>query len=213
MANKLLCFSVLLILLMVQRPLWGQTPEVVEFSGRITDTKNRSIPYVHVYNRNSYRGTISDYWGNFAFAVRPNDTIWFSAVGYKRCVVAIPRYIDSYYYQKQVVMQTDTILLDETIVHPYQNYHQFKQAVIYLDLPEDDYERAVRNIANIVRQEKLNPSDLGPGGNYKNYMQQHYDRIYHAGQPPPINFLNPLAWAKFFKALQNGDFKQEDDDD
>jgi hypothetical protein len=40
-------------------------------------------------------------------------------------------------------------------------------------------------------------------------MQEYQTRIYYSGQAPPLNILNPLAWAKFIQAWKDGDFKQE----
>jgi hypothetical protein len=40
-------------------------------------------------------------------------------------------------------------------------------------------------------------------------MKVYNDRLYWAGQLPPVSITNPLAWAQFFKALKNGDFKKK----
>jgi len=47
--------------------------------------------------------------------------------------------------------------------------------------------------------------------NFKNQMQQQYSKLYYAGQLPPNNLLNPIAWAKFIQAWQNGDFKRKEE--
>ena len=31
----------------------------------------------------------------------------------------------------------------------------------------------------------------------------------YAGQAPPVNLLNPVAWAKFMQALKSGDLKRQ----
>ncbi len=46
--------------------------------------------------------------------------------------------------------------------------------------------------------------------NYKYSSQQYQSKLYYAGQYPPNNLLNPIAWAKFIKAWKNGDFKKKD---
>jgi hypothetical protein len=41
-------------------------------------------------------------------------------------------------------------------------------------------------------------------------MKGEYTRLYHAGQLPPNNLLNPLAWASFIKAWKDGEFRKKD---
>ena len=31
----------------------------------------------------------------------------------------------------------------------------------------------------------------------------------YAGQAPPVNLLNPVAWAKFIQAIKSGDLKRQ----
>jgi hypothetical protein len=38
------------------------------------------------------------------------------------------------------------------------------------------------------------------------YAQKSY---YAGGQIPPMNILNPFAWAQFFEAWKRGDFKRK----
>ena len=40
-------------------------------------------------------------------------------------------------------------------------------------------------------------------------MKQERSKLYYAGQLPPNNLLNPIAWAEFIRAWQNGDFKRK----
>jgi hypothetical protein len=40
-------------------------------------------------------------------------------------------------------------------------------------------------------------------------MQQQYTKLYYAGQYPPNNLLNPVAWAKFIKSWKEGKLKRK----
>jgi hypothetical protein len=46
--------------------------------------------------------------------------------------------------------------------------------------------------------------------NFRSQMDQHSTRLYYAGQLPPNNLLNPIAWSKFIQMWQNGAFKKKD---
>ena len=43
------------------------------------------------------------------------------------------------------------------------------------------------------------------------YLRQQAAKFYTYGQYPSIQLLNPMAWAKFFEAWKNGDFKNKKD--
>jgi hypothetical protein len=100
-------------------------------------------------------------------------------------------------------------MLAETVVFPWNSYEQFKEAFMNLEIPEDDVNRAFNNLALIEDQLQMYGADPDPSLNYKYFMQQTYNQLYYAGQLPPNNLLNPIAWAQFFKALKNGDFKRK----
>ena len=59
-------------------------------------------------------------------------------------------------------------------------------------------------------KERADATPMDGAMNYKWQMQQYQSKLYYAGQAPPINLLNPIAWSKFIKAWKDGDFKRKD---
>ncbi len=106
------------------------------------------------------------------------------------------------------MLRMDTISLALTEVYPWPTKEQFKKAFLKLSLPDDDMTRADRNMARTDNKERMTGMALDASLNYKYSMQQYQSKLYYAGQLPPNNLLNPLAWAKFIKAWKNGDFKK-----
>ena len=51
------------------------------------------------------------------------------------------------------------------------------------------------------------PADGREAVNYQ--LKQQANKYYYAGQLPPQNIFNPLAWADFIKAWKRGDFKSK----
>jgi hypothetical protein len=45
---------------------------------------------------------------------------------------------------------------------------------------------------------------------YRYTMRRRQEDFQYAGQAPPIQVLNPIAWAKFIRAWKDGDFKRDD---
>ncbi len=187
---------------------------LVQFSGVVvTGDSLQPVPFVSIIIKNSYRGTISDYNGFFSFVARMRDTIEFSAIGFKTSQYIIPDTLNTDRYSLIKIMTTDTILLQETIIYPWPTKDQFRQAFLNLKVPDNDYERARRNMALAEMRDMMVNLPLDGSGNYKALMMEKQQRLYSAGQYPSISLLNPIAWAKFIEAWKRGDYKGKKKDD
>ena len=79
-----------------------------------------------------------------------------------------------------------------------------------MDIPNDDLRRAQANLDPEVLAYKSSAYPRSGSVNFKAQMQQISTQLYYAGQAPPNNLLNPIAWANFIKAWKRGDFKKQD---
>jgi len=183
---------------------------LIQISGVIVEGDSlRAVPYASIMIKNSYRGTVSDYFGYFSFVAQATDTIEFSAIGYSDAAFIIPDTLSTNKYSLIQVLETDTLRLKEISVYPWPTKEQFKQAFLQLQLPEDDLARAGRNMERADMKERMAGMAADASLNYKYTMQQYQSKLYYAGQLPPNNLLNPIAWSKFIKAWKNGDFKNK----
>lgn len=186
--------------------------DLLQFSGVVvTSDSLHPVPFTSVIIKNTYRGTISDFYGFFSFVAKMGDTIVFSNIGYKRSEYVVPDTLSESRYSLIHILVPDTIMLQEAVIYPWPTREQFKQAFLSLNVPDTDLQRAKKNLEKQRLQEIA--ENLPPDGslNYKYQMQQQYSRLYTVGQLPKNNLLNPIAWAQFIKAWQNGDFKRKKD--
>ncbi len=184
---------------------------LIQFSGVVIERDSlKPVSFTRILIKNKQRGTLADYFGFFSFVAQEKDTIEFAAVGYKTMVFIIPDSLSTNKYSLIQVMHSDTIMLIETVIYPWPSKEQFKKVFLETKIPEDDYDRATKNLdqQNMTAQYEMMPMDGSL--NFKASMQQTYSKLYYAGQYPPNNLLNPIAWAKFIKAWRNGDFKQKE---
>jgi len=82
---------------------------------------------------------------------------------------------------------------------------------LQLRVPDDDYERALRNLSLAELRSRMQSLPLDGSGNYKASILETQDNLYRAGQYRSISLLNPIAWAKFIEAWQRGDYKRKED--
>lgn len=183
--------------------------ELIQFSGVVVEGDSlHSVPYTSILIKGSSRGTVSDYFGYFSFVAQEQDTIIFSAIGFNNAYFIIPDTLTNNKYSLIQMMTSDTVRLKETVIYAWPTKEQFKAAFLKLNLPEDDMVRANRNMARADVKERMVGMAMDASMNYRYTQQQYQSKLYYAGQLPPNNLLNPIAWAKFIKAWQNGDFSK-----
>jgi len=130
-------------------------------------------------------------------------------LSFKDAEFVIPDTITENRYSLIQVMSSDTIMLQETVIYPWPSKEQFREAFINLEIPDDDYEIARKNLEQAELVARAEEYDMDGSMNYKNYINQQTSKLYYAGQAQPISLLNPFAWAQFIKAWRNGDFKRK----
>lgn len=204
------CISLFHFSASAQKKAAGYSRPLIQFSGIVVEGDSlKSVPYTSIIIKGSNRGTVSDYFGYFSFVAQIRDTIEFSAIGYNDAVFIIPDTLSTNKYSLIQVLQSDTIHLNEAVIYAWPTREQFKASFLKLNLPEDDLTRANRNMARSDSKEQMMGMAMDASMNYKYSQQQYQSKLYYAGQLPPNNLLNPVAWSKFIKAWQNGDFKQK----
>jgi hypothetical protein len=210
--NKLLCTIVLSIIAINVSGQHLNRKEVkkknlVQLSGRLTDELLKPLPYAHVLVLNNYKGTITDKEGKYSFVTQMGDTIMFSTVGYKRKIIIIPDTLQEPFLNLEVILDIDTFMIGEVVIYPWKTYEEFKDAFLNLRLPDDDMERARKNIALIKTQIIL---DETPNAreNFNYILAQQYRETFNQGMYPTYSIFNAFAWVKFFEALKRGDFKK-----
>lgn len=185
---------------------------IIQISGiTMTADSLRAIPAVSVVVKAQHRGTISNSQGVFSIVAFKGDTLAFTAIGFKKVLYQIPATLPGNNYSLLQLLTEDTTYLPVTIIHPYPTKEEFDHAFAYADIPQDAYEIARQNTeaAKLHALSRYTPADAHEASN--TYFQRQAQSLYYAGQAPPQNIFNPLAWAQFIQAWKRGDFKNKDD--
>ncbi|MEO8087953.1 MAG: carboxypeptidase-like regulatory domain-containing protein [Bacteroidota bacterium] len=202
-----------LLFLLCSLSVFSQTErnnDLVQFSGVVVAGDSlEPIPFTSIMVRNSYHGTVSDVYGFFSFVARMKDTIEFSAIGFRHAVFIVPDTITDFRCSLIQILKTDTIRLPEVTIFPWPTLEQFKEAFVNLKVPNDDLTRAQRNLNKNELNYLATTMAMDGSMNFRNSMATQQSRLYYAGQVPTSNWLNPIAWARFVQAWQNGDFKKK----
>jgi hypothetical protein len=209
-----------LILMMLIPQAFGQSiwrgmeddkNDLVQFSGVVVTADSlKPIPYTNIRIDGTNLGTMANYEGFFSFVAHRGDRLIFTSIGYRDSYFQIPDTLSQNRYSLFQMMQNDTILLTETVIYPWPNVDQLEFAIVQHRVPENDYDRAMRNLALEEIKERARDLDFDGAMNYRYDMSEVVRKSYYAGQYMPYQFLNPFAWAKFFEAWKEGKFKKKD---
>jgi hypothetical protein len=183
--------------------------QVLVLSGIVVDGKNSDpLPGVHMYIPKAGRGSTTNVEGFFAMSVMAGDSIVISSIGYKKRYFFVPKdKVES--YSVVIEMTEDITNLPIIEVFPYPTEELFKEAFLALDLPDEEKMEALRENLNqqiMTRLALTAPMDAKM--NYRNQMMNDVYRMENRNFMPNIQFLNPFAWARFFKSVKRGDFKK-----
>ena len=183
---------------------------VIQLYGVVmTSDSLRAIPAASVIVQNKGRGTITNNDGVFSIVVLKGDKITFSSIGFKDREYKIPTNLGEDQYSLIVLLVNDTNYLPATILKPRPTREQFERDFVNSRVPDDEYEVARQNTDEQKRRAIMAtlPADGREAVNYQ--MRQQANKYYYSGQLPPMNILNPAAWADFIKAWKRGDFKSK----
>ncbi len=177
--------------------------QVIIFSGLLVQGDSAyGVPNAHIYIPKVGRGTISDAWGSFRMPVLAGDTIEISSVGYRTKRLIIPPNIKNKSYSILINLEEEAVYLPEVIVFPYATPEEFKEAVLAVELPEDQSEILRKNLnSNKIR---AMASTLPMSGNmsHRHFMNQQISAIANKNSATSIPLLNPFAWYKFIQSLK-----------
>jgi hypothetical protein len=210
MFKRLLVLSIIpLLLIGFTQKCVAQTgkkrTQLIQLSGIVVDKDSvQAIPFVAVLVKRSSGGTIADNFGYFSFIVVPGDTIVFAAMGFKTNSYVVPDTLSTDKYSLIHIMSRDTNNLKPFVFYSWPSKEAFRSAFLKLDIPNNDLDRARTNMALAARHARFGSDTRSPGVNYLQTVQQENDKLYYAGQLPPNNLLNPIAWGKFIQAWKDG---------
>ena len=183
---------------------------VVQLYGVVmTADSLQAIPSVSVVVKGTGRGTITNDQGVFSIVVLKGDKVEFTSIGFKPKLIDIPQKLESNQYSVIQLMISDTAFLPVTILRSRPTRQQFERDFLNTRMPDDKYEIARQNTEEAKRRILMSqlPSDGRESSSYQ--LRQNAQKYYYAGQTPPMNILNPMAWSEFIKAWKRGDFKKK----
>ncbi len=114
------------------------------------------VPYVHIMNRQSGYGTVSNTEGRFWIKMNGTDTLLFSAIGYEIYAFTLKPEQQSRRIRVTIEMNTSTQVLKPVNVFAYRDEESLKQALIEMDPVLENDNQVV--VPGIKKPGPINPS-------------------------------------------------------
>lgn len=209
------CLKTVFVLIIVAFSLGAHaqeepTKKLVQFTGIIQNVdSNVVVPYVTIRNV-SYRDQFfaSNHQGYFSFVAHEKDTIEFTAIGYKTTQVVIPE-SENNRHSGIVKMEASVTALPVVVVLPWASVEEFNQAFLALDVADDDFLLAKRNLSreSLVAMAREAPLSANELQNYQAISSHQNMTNRNINQRYANPLLNPFAWAKFIDQISKGSKK------
>ena len=207
--------SLSFLLLACWATAWGQTqpdaPQVVQVSGLVVTGDSLSpLPYCTVFRSRDRRVTTTDMRGFFSLPTLAGDTVEFSSLGYISQQVVIPEGGELGRVNLVQPLGRDTVNMADAFVYPWPTREMFKQEFLALGLPNQGlYPAWDSPIDPIDIYDRLTEVGRDGQSTSTSVLAAQAQQAGYAGQAPPVNLLNPVAWAQFIQALKSGDLKRQ----
>ena len=185
--------------------------QVVQVSGLVVTGDSLSpLPYCTVFRSRDRRGTMTDARGFFSLPALTGDTLEFSSVGYVSQQAVIPEGGELARVNLVQPMGRDTVAMKDAFVYPWPSRERFRQDFLALGLPNQGLDPAWDSPMDPMDvYDRL--SEVGRDGQSTSseVLAAQAQQVGYAGQAPPVNLLNPVAWAQFLQALKSGDLRRQ----
>ncbi len=187
----------------------AQDRKIIQFSGVLYsgDTSHLEIPFATVFDYSTGNFTISNFTGFFSIVGYEGDTVYLSTIGFKTREVIIPSGNETDKYVANFFLEPTFYMLPEAIVYPWGSRDQFPYAFVHTNIPDDDLERARKNLNPDYLRELALSQGADANINARMVMNNYSQTLYYYGQAHPISLLNAFAWGQFIKDLKEGKYK------
>ncbi|PRY10361.1 carboxypeptidase-like protein [Pontibacter ummariensis] len=196
--------AVLFLLLPNGAKAQGQQ-RVVQLSGFVaTGDSLYGVAGVNVFVPGTSRGVQTNQYGFFSVPVLTGDSVLFSAIGYKKQYLIIPKNYSSQSYSIIMQMQEDPTELPTVEVFPWPTERDFREAIAKVKLPDEGRAIATRNLDPERLEALFESTPMDGAGNFKFWNQQQIQQQQNRYMYPTIS---PFAIPKLIDAIFNGNSK------
>ncbi len=188
--------------------LWAQEPKVYQLSGMILNAATgEPIPYVSIRINHTRRGTVANAEGFYSLPVVRGDTLYFSAIGYKRARFLITPYLEAYvgdtlegYLYAVHYLVEDTVELPTVRITAIRTPEELKTALLNIPL-ETQAQVARDNVSPELIAYFLQNLPVDPQERIKIAEQRYKDLYYQRTLRPTYPILDPIAAYRLAKYL------------
>ena len=187
--------------------------DIVEVTGIVTTRNSMGriefVPFVTITIEGNNRGTYANHEGMYGIVLKKGQSLKFSAIGYKDKIVEVPVSVSGLHYSLVVELEVGSVDLDEVVVFPWPDRHNFRAEFLALDpgtaLNMEEVARRNLDRRNMLEIAKATGMDARENATY--HMRKQARDFSYMGQVPPMRIFDPLAWGQFIQML--GDNKKK----
>jgi len=190
---------------------------VIQLSGVIKSNDSVPLPYANVLISGTKYGVTADLYGFFTIPVKEGDLILFTFIGFRPGGFRVPKNNEGNKLSVTQFLQPDTQYLNEVIINPWPSSAEFNYVFVHKVLPDDDLERALKNLDPAVLQaiaDNMGRDGTENAAAFFNQLKDANSRL--GGQPynpffmtgpngqiyPAVNFTKLYDYLQYLKKIK-----------
>ncbi len=119
-----------------------ESSDLISLNGEVVNASDNSpVPFVHIINTSTSKGTASNSEGRFSIQMSATDTLLFSAIGFEKYVFTLVEDIETKSINMTIVLDGSSMELEPVKIFAYKDEQSFKRAIINMDVPEEKSNR------------------------------------------------------------------------
>lgn len=190
---------------------------VIQLSGVVKSIDSIPLPYAVLQISGTKYGTSANLYGYFNMPVKEGDLIIISFVGFRPAGFRVPKNNPDNKLTITEYLQPDTQYLNEVVINPWPSSAEFNYVFVHKDIPDDNLERALKNLDPAVLQQLAEQVGRDGSENATAFFAQLADQNSRMGQQPynpffmtgpngqiipSVNFTKVYAYLKYLQQVK-----------
>lgn len=190
---------------------------VVQLSGVLKSQDSVPLPYATVQISGTKYGVSSNMYGYFTIPVKEGDLLLFTFLGFHPAGFRVPKNNETNKLSITQYLMPDTQYLNEVVINPWPSSAEFNYVFVHKDIPDDDLERALKNLDPVMLQNIADNMGRDGSENAAAFFAQLQDQNSRlGGQPynpffmtgpngqiiPAVNFTKLYAYMQYLKRVK-----------
>lgn len=182
-----------------------ESRRVIQFSGVIIDQETlEPLIGVHIFSPRYGKGSTTDYFGKYSFAIKEGDSLLVTTVGYEKKSIIVPSpEPNEDKYTMLIELVSSPTYLEEVEVTAFPSEQLFRDAILALNTGISYDQRNLNKTTAFINSMQLYKDiPRSSSENFNDALAIKQQELRNRYEPKVFSPVNPVAWVKLIRSLK-----------